>query len=410
MKENIVALVILASSVLLLLLALVAWRKSRRSTEQKQAGNDVHAARELFELAVLAVGLDPWENNFITGERTGGEKIFFDLGYKRDEIPQTIEKFYLLVHPDDLPGLKQSLTNHIVGRSTLYTADFRLQDRTGDYHWFSNYGRVVERDSDGKPIRLIGLTLNINDRKKNEEKIKRQNEALQKVNAEKDKFFSIIAHDLKGPFQGFIGLTEMMSEGIVEMPKEDLEDIAKTLLFTAKNLYELLENLLNWALIKRGGKRFYAEKIRLKSAADSVISILTHQASQKNHSISNDIDANIDVLADREIVKTIFRNLLSNAIKFTPKGGSITLASHKDDHGFVQISIQDNGIGIPEEIIENLFKINKKVSRPGTEQEPSTGLGLILCKEFIEKHGGRIWVESMPQKGSTFYFTLPSSD
>jgi signal transduction histidine kinase len=269
---------------------------------------------------------------------------------------------------------------------------------------------VVERDPDEKPIRLIGLTLNINDRKKNEEKIKKQNEALQKVNAEKDKFFSIIAHDLKGPFQGFIGLTEMMSEGILEMPKEDIEDIAKTLLFTAKNLYELLENLLNWALIKRGGKRFYAEKIRLKSAADSVISILTHQASQKNHSISNDIDANIDVLADREIVKTIFRNLLSNAIKFTPKGGSIKLASHKDDHGFVQISIQDNGIGMPEEITENLFKINKKVSRPGTEQEPSTGLGLILCKEFIEKHGGKIWVESMPHKGSTFYFTLPSSD
>ena len=410
MKENIVALVILASSVLLLLLALLAWRKSRRSPEQKQAGNDVHAARELFELAVLAVGLDPWENNFITGERTGGEKIFFDLGYKRNEIPPTIDKFYQLVHPDDLPGLKQSLTNHIVGRSTLYTADFRLQDRTGDYHWFSNYGRVVERDPDEKPIRLIGLTLNINDRKKNEEKIKKQNEALQKVNAEKDKFFSIIAHDLKGPFQGFIGLTEMMSEGILEMPKEDIEDIAKTLLFTAKNLYELLENLLNWALIKRGGKRFYAEKIRLKSAADSVISILTHQASQKNHSISNDIDANIDVLADREIVKTIFRNLLANAIKFTPKGGSIKLASHKDDHGFVQISIQDNGIGMPEEITENLFKINKKVSRPGTEQEPSTGLGLILCKEFIEKHGGKIWVESMPHKGSTFYFTLPSSD
>ena len=122
MKENIVALVILASSVLPALL-LFGMEKSRRSPEQKQAGNDVHAARELFELAVLAVGLDPWENNFITGERTGGEDIFRS-GYKRNEIPPTIDKFYQLVHPDDLPGLKQSLTNHIVGQSTLYTADF----------------------------------------------------------------------------------------------------------------------------------------------------------------------------------------------------------------------------------------------------------------------------------------------
>ncbi len=378
--------------------------------EKKSTESELQATRDRFELAIIAAGLDPWENNLVTGTRIGGDKIFHDLGYEQDEIPLTIDELFNLIHPEDIKTVKQSINNHIVGKTNLYTSDFRLKDKDGNFHWFANYGRIVERDEKGNPIRFIGLTLDINDRKRIEERIRKQNEDLQKANAEKDKFFSIIAHDLKGPFQGFIGLTEIMTERIIEMSREEIQEISKTLLFTAKNLYELLENLLNWALVKRGNKLFHAEKIRLEAAAESVIDVAKHQASQKDHTIRNDIDSNVDVLADREAVKTIFRNLISNAIKFTPKGGLIKLTSESTAYGFILVSIQDTGIGMSNELVDNLFKINQKVSRPGTEQEPSTGLGLILCKELIEKHGGKIWVKSEPDKGSTFYFTLPCAD
>jgi PAS domain S-box-containing protein len=378
--------------------------------DKKSTETELKATRDRFELAIIAAGLDPWENNLLTGTMVGGEKIFHDLGYDQDDIPLNLDELFKLIHPDDIKTVKQNINNHIVGRTNLYTTDFRLKDKEGNFHWFANYGRIVERDEKGNPIRFIGLTLNINDRKKIEEKIRKQNEDLQKANAEKDKFFSIIAHDLKGPFQGFIGLTEIMTQRIIEMSREDIQEISKTLLFTAKNLYELLENLLNWALVKRGNKLFNVEKIRLKAAAESVIEMVKHQASQKDHKISNDIDSNIDVLADREAIKTIFRNLISNAIKFTPKGGFIKLSSESTTYGFIMVSIKDTGIGMSNELINNLFKINQKVSRLGTDQESSTGLGLILCKEFIEKHGGKIWVKSDPDKGSTFSFTLPCAD
>ena len=193
------------------------------------------------------------------------------------------------------------------------------------------------------------------------------------------------------------------------MCSSDLQEISHSLQITAKNLYELLDNLLSWALIKRGHKRFYAEKVKIFSIAQVVIDIVSSQVKLKGISLENRIDEYLVVLVDRESIKTVLRNLISNAIKFTPSGGSIILDSRVEDSSFVEISISDSGIGMPENIKENLFKIDKKVSRPGTNHEPSTGLGLILCKELVEKHGGNIWVESSEGKGSKFHFTLPLS-
>ncbi|PKP39607.1 MAG: hypothetical protein CVT98_01170 [Bacteroidetes bacterium HGW-Bacteroidetes-15] len=335
-------------------------------------------------------------------------KVYKDMGYSNQDIPTTVEGIYNLIHPDDIEEVKKNLNDHFEGRSKVYHSDFRLRDSKGNYQWVTNYARLVEKDVDGRPLRFIGLTLNINDRKRAEERIKKQNEELIRANAEKDKFFSIIAHDLKGPFQGFIGLTELMSERIGDMSVDEMRDITQTLQVTAKNLYELLDNLLNWALIKRGHKRFNAEKLVANSLVKIVIDNVKLQAQNKNLDISNEVDNEIVVLADKESLKTILRNLISNAVKFTPRGGTITLKSNPSEKGFVAISIVDTGIGIPDQVKANLFQISKGVSRPGTEQEPSTGLGLILCKELVEKHGGKIWVESQEGKGSIFSFTLPS--
>lgn len=381
----------------------------RNVSESLRAQRELSAAQSRLQLAAKVAGIDPWENNLVTGEAIGGEQIYFELGYNDAEIPKTISQIYDIVHPDDLPDVKLKLSEHFAGKTNFYTSDFRMRNKWGEYRWVANFGMVIERTEEGNPLRLVGLTMNINERKRTEEKIRKQNEELIKINAEKDKFFSIIAHDLRGPFQGFIGLTEVLTEQGVEMTHEEFIDLAKTLQTTAKNIYELLENLLGWAMIKRGTKKFAPEKLRLLPNVKSVLDLLNPQIVAKRHTVNLSINSETELLADRESVRTIFRNIISNAIKFTPEGGEIKIIENKSGKGFVLVGIADNGIGMPSEIRENLFKLNVKVSRHGTNNEPSTGLGLILCKELIEKHGGEIWVESESGVGSTFWFTLPVS-
>jgi PAS domain S-box-containing protein len=376
---------------------------------QYESEEKLKSATDRFELAVLAAGFDPWENNLVTGERAGGLNIYRELGYYDNEIPSNIEGIYKLIHPDDIDSVMELLQEHFDGKTDIYTSDFRVRDKKGNYQWVANYARVVDRDENGKALRFIGLTQNINDRKQVEERLKRKNEELISVNAEKDKFFSIIAHDLKGPFQGFIGLTEVMAEQIESMPVDQMQEITKALQVTAKNLYELLDNLLSWALVKRGHKRFNPEKLRVSPIVHLVLEMFLSQITLKDIVIKNYLNDDIVTLADKESLKTILRNLISNAIKFTPNKGSITLDYSISNRGFVELIIADTGIGMPENIKENLFKIDQKVSRQGTNQEPSTGLGLILCKELVEKHGGKIWVESKEGEGSKFIFSLPAA-
>jgi PAS domain S-box-containing protein len=379
------------------------------TTERRISEEKLRVAMDRLELASEAAGLDPWENNLKTGENIGGNKIYSDLGYTEDEIPQNIDDIFKLMHPDDSVGVKNRLKEHFEGKSKVYYSEFRIKEKKGNYQWVANFARIVEWDKNGAPLRFIGITQNINERKQVEERIRKKNEELVKANAEKDKFFSIIAHDLKGPFQGFIGLTELMSGSIGDVDENEMQEIAKSLNLTAKNLFELLENLLNWALVKRGHKRFNPQKVLLSAIVLDVEEIFKPQLKLKRITFDNTINPGITILADRESIKTILRNLVSNAVKFTPMGGNISLGSQLGDKGLITVFIKDSGIGMPESIKENLFSISKKVSRAGTDNEPSTGLGLILCKELIEKHGGDIWVESKEGDGSKFFFTIPIS-
>ncbi len=382
----------------------------RDISERVKVESALRSASERIELAVLAAGIDTWENDLIANLRIGGSRIFTELGYSDNEVPSTIDQVYNLVHPDDIEYLKKRMQEHFDGKISVYSCDFRYRDKMGNYQWMSSYGRLIERDIEGKPYLFIGITLNINNRKQGEEKIQRKNKELIRANSEKDKFFSIIAHDLKGPFQGFIGLTEFMSENLADMTTEQVQEITGSLQTTAKNLYELLDNLLNWALIKRGHKRFNPEKVYLRSLVHIVSELFSSQLKVKDITLINRIDEDFVALADKESLKTVLRNLISNAVKFTPHKGIVTISSDLADKSFLLVAIVDTGIGMSNEIRESLFAITKKVSRPGTDNEPSTGLGLILCKELIEKHGGRIWVESTEGKGSAFYFTVPSAN
>lgn len=234
------------------------------------------------------------------------------------------------------------------------------------------------------------------------------NKELEQNNLEKDKFFSIIAHDLKGPFNGFLGLSQIMAEDVESLSKHEIKDIAETMRDSASNLYTLLENLLLWSRMKNSTITFVPEKSDLMELVHESMVTLKTAAENKQIDVVYDITSNIVISADKNMFMTIMRNLLSNAIKFTSPGGRVIISCYPDKVGSVVVSVSDNGIGMSQDVIDNLFSMNKVSKRNGTAGEPSSGLGLVLCKEFVELHGGRLWVESGLDKGSAFYFSLPT--
>ena len=257
---------------------------------------------------------------------------------------------------------------------------------------------------------VVVIVRDVTERKRAEEVINQKNCELQKVNAEKDKFFSIIAHDLRGPFNGFLGFTNILVEELPDLTTKEIMDIAVDLRTSAKNLYRLLENLLEWSLMQRGHTEFKPQSIVLKSKVDEIIRPLLELIQKKGIVLDINIPEGMSVKADANMLASTVRNLTSNALKFTKKGGSVKISALPVSEGLIQISISDTGIGMSSQIVENLFHIDQKTNRLGTDREPSTGLGLVLCKDFIEKNGGVLTVESEEGKGSTFSFTLPRSN
>lgn len=255
---------------------------------------------------------------------------------------------------------------------------------------------------------LISVTRDITERKLAEEEIKNKNEELKKLNAEKDKFFSIIAHDLRGPLAIFLGLTEMMIESIKGIKLPDVQEYALAMRKSAVNLYKLLENLLEWSRMELGAISFIPVKVDLEDLIHESMVTVLEPAKTKEIEITYNIPNRFEILADKNILQTVIRNLASNAVKFTSRGGHIAISAAAAESKSVTISIKDSGIGMNREIVDNLFHLNNQTNRKGTEDEVSTGLGLFLCKNLIHKHGGKIWVESKEGEGSVFSFTIPN--
>lgn len=253
-------------------------------------------------------------------------------------------------------------------------------------------------DADNKKY-LVGVIHDITDRKKTEN-------SLKELIATKDKLFSIVAHDLRSPFNSIIGFSELLIENSNDILLEDSEQYIKIINSSAKNTLILLDNLLNWAKSQTGQLSFNPEKILFSEVAQEIITLSKSIAKSKNIALECSCTDNLEIYVDVNMLNTVLRNLISNAIKFTNVGGHIKVsAASKQDH--VKITISDNGIGIPKEKCNELFSIASNTTTPGTADENGSGLGLVLCKEFIQKNNGDIWVESEENKGSNFIFTLP---
>ena len=236
--------------------------------------------------------------------------------------------------------------------------------------------------------------------------LRRQRRQLEIENASKDKFFSIIAHDLRGPLHSIHELARANKELLERQEYEQVKKLVELEYAATENLTKLLENLLTWARIQQGTIEFRPQMLNVAHLCRYAIDILKPTALQKQITLTSELAGEALVFADMNMLETIIRNLIANAIKFTPLGGSVTVAmTQKRDA--VTIAVIDTGVGIDAAYVPKLFDIGVKFRRTGTANEKGTGLGLILCKEFVERHGGTMHVESEVNRGSTFSFTLP---
>lgn len=267
--------------------------------------------------------------------------------------------------------------------------------------------KIIELQSEQLKLQTDELKLQAEELTVVAENLEKTNMKLTSINATKDKFFSIIAHDLRSPFNNFLGFTQIMAEELPGLTMDKIQMIAVSMRNSAANLFSLLENLLQWARIQQGLFSYKLKRIELLPIVDESIKIMMESAKNKEIEITYDIPNDLVVYADSDVLQMVIRNLLSNAVKFTKKGGKISLSAKTKYNNYVEISIKDTGIGMSNELVDNLFRIDVPTNRAGTEGEPSTGLGLILCKDFIENQGGKFWVESKEGLGSVFYFSLP---
>lgn len=265
-----------------------------------------------------------------------------------------------------------------------------------------------------RTIEMFGKMVDLKKAKKTisiqNEKLENQRHKLNETNATKDKFFSIIAHDLKNPIAGFLELTDLLSENYHDLSQGETKELIQLMNKNSKQLYSLLENLLHWSRAQTGNISYNPEALKLAEVADETVNLLRMNIENKQLKLINRIHSNTHIYADNNMISTVLRNLLSNAIKFSHQGKRLEIEAEDLDNGKVQVTVRDFGTGIPKAEQELLFKTGHNIAKNGTANEKGTGLGLLVCKEFIEKHDGQIWVESKPFEGSTFRFTVPSLD
>ncbi len=343
----------------------------------------------------LDIKRDKWTSSDVLDKIFGIDKSF----------ERTTNGWLSLVHHDWMEIMKGYFSHDVLGNKTSFDKEYKIiryNDKAE--RWVHGSGEL-KFDENGELITMIGTIRDITSEKNILEIMDLKNKELEKVNSEKDKFFSIIAHDLRSPFNGFLGLTEMLSQDIKSFPPEELEGLSSKLYQSANNLFRLLTNLLNWSRIQRGLTELNLNKLHLKSIITNTLKLFNETADIKGVEITDDTSDNIYVTADIFMLDTILRNLISNALKFSNKGGRVIISSRMKDNK-VEVSIKDTGIGMSQDILDNLFKIDKQTKRKGTDNEPGTGLGLILCKEFIVKHNGEMHVKSEEGKGSEFTIVL----
>ncbi|MDP4209624.1 MAG: PAS domain-containing sensor histidine kinase [Bacteroidota bacterium] len=384
---------------------LIAGLKEKQIIEK-----ELEASETQYRILAENVSDVIWKLDLFSGRFTYISPSIYALrGYSVEEaMAQTMEES---LTPESVRYIQENLPKRI---QAFYTGDESARAQISEVQQPCKDGSIIWvevvttfiTNKDNKIVEILGVSRNIESRKKAAEQLQLYAMQLEELNATKDKFFSIIAHDLRNPFGAIHNLAELLLENIEIDNKQLVSKIAKLLYDSSKHTFELLQNLLEWAKIQQGGLNFKPELLDLSFILNEETETLAPLINQKEISLELSIPADIQITADKYMLRSIFRNLLTNAVKFTPNNGSVTVKALNDNNNII-IAVKDTGIGLSSDEQERLFKIDRVISKNGTNNERGTGLGLMLCNEFVKKHNGEISVESTSGKGSTFRIVIP---
>lgn len=380
-------------------IAIQAWEIAERIRAEEALRESEEHFRTIFNTSPIGMVLVDRQFKFIQANQSFANFI----GYPIKKLLNLT--FKDITHPVYLSGDIEAINNLACGKLRIYQTD-KIYIRKDHQQVWGSVNVTPIFDSKGNFLNFLAMIKDITNQKIADAEIQRINQELQEANAAKDKFFSIIAHDLKSPFNSILGFSEMLKDDVKNLRIDEIQHYATLIHSSAYHTYLLLENLLEWSRMQRGNISFTPKSIILDQFVNDEFELIKNNATKKSITLMQSIPKNLIVSADENMLSNIIRNLVSNAIKFTPREGFVKVTADAKQ-GYVHISVSDSGIGIKPEAIGKLFKIETSFTTRGTENEKGTGLGLLLCKEFIEKHGGKIWVESEVGKGTKFTFTIP---
>ena len=349
-------------------------------------------------------------DGFLISDLTGKVQYISDSGKKMFGIDdEDIEKGIILfdyVHEDDKERARNNNIERLKGNYNTFS-EYRVIRKDGSCFWNETNAAFL-KDSNGNPKSLFVVFRDITERKEHEAILAKYTDELKEINSIKDRFFSIIAHDLKNPFNGIMSFSELLLEQLNNNNIGKSIEYAKIIKEASVRGQNLLNNLLDWSRLQTGKIKINYQLVSLKNILDDVTELLMPNAIEKEIKISKNYDNDINIQSDKAVLSTIFRNFINNAIKFTHSHGEIRIKTSFIT-GQCNILIEDNGIGISEERLKKLFKVDSIFSTPGTKNETGTGLGLILCKDFVNLLKGEIKIESELGVGSKVTVTLPIS-
>ena len=385
---------------------------SRDVSERKRVQQAIKESEERYRTITESLDDSLW-----TAERDGNamrytfftssiEKI---TGYSQSEFLQDTRYFFKITFPDDFKMVKEKLrkfiNNYYKNSEELV---FRIIHKQGHLVWIKNK-ITVTRNQHGAILKMFGLISDVSIQKKAEEEVQKSSDNLKKLNDTKDRFISIVSHDLRTPFSSILGFTDILLNDD-EISAEESKQYIGYIQESAQSMLALVNSLLDWTRLQTGRIRFEPAKIDLYESVKKAFDTLSGFAIKKGITLENLVTEEVNVFADKSLLSQVFGNLLSNALKFTQSGGKISISfAQSDVPRFIEVWVSDTGTGISKENLAKVFDVDTKFTSEGTAGEKGTGLGLSLVYEIVEKHGGKIWVESKIGEGTTFKFTLPKA-
>ncbi len=335
---------------------------------------------------------------------TNSKYTFINEHFKK-YFPDVTGKTDFFLFNNKTAATIRNVDKQVLSTGSVIITEDRIPQEGVDHIYYTI--KFPVKNKDGKSTSLCGISLDISHLKKSEDALKKSKKELALLNKTKDRLFSIIAHDLRNPFHQIIGFSELLLEDFNSFDHQETKDMIKTIYTVAQNTNNLLSNLLEWSRIQSQGLKLQLERFELTSAIFDVILLYDNICQDKHISVRNTIPPGLQIHADKQMIQTIIRNLVGNAIKYTPERGIINI-SHQITPSCIEIAVKDNGEGMSAKMVQLLMDPKNTISTTGTNGEKGTGMGLLLCKELIEKHKGTLHIESEVGKGSTFIVSLPS--